>query len=66
MPLLLFMLSIFLIMITNKTLKKYLIQILIFMFVISLITINSNDRLKQYYNTLLQSIRKNISLYIIE
>ena len=63
MPLILFMLSVFLIMITNKTLKQYLIQILIFMFIISLITINSNSRLKQYYTTFYNQSEKIISFY---
>ena len=63
MPLILFMLSIFLILITYRTLKRYLIQILIFMFVISLITINSNSRLKQYYQTFYNQSEKIVSLY---
>ena len=63
MPLILFMLSVFLIMITNKTLKKYLIQISVFMFIISLITINSNYKLKNYYKTFYTQSEKIISLY---
>ena len=63
MPLMLFMFSIFLILITNKTLKQYLFQILIFMFFISLITINSNSTLKQYYKTFYSQSEKIISLY---
>lgn len=63
MPLMLFMFSIFLILITNKTLKQYLFQILIFMFFISLITINSSSAIKNYYKTFYSQSEKIISLY---
>ena len=63
MPLMLFMFSIFLILITNKTLKQYLFQILIFMFFISLITINSSSTIKNYYKTFYSQSEKIISLY---
>ena len=63
MPLMLFMFSIFLILITNKTLKQYLFQILIFMFFISLITINSSSVIKNYYKTFYSQSEKIISLY---
>ena len=63
MPLILFMFSVFLVLVTNKTLKQHLIKILIFMFIISLITINSNSKLKHYYKTFYDQSEKIISLY---
>ena len=49
MPLILFILSIILILLTNKTLKKYFLQIFILITLILTISIFSTPKLKSYY-----------------
>ena len=49
MSLVLFSLGIFLVFIGNKTLKKYIAHILISTILISIITVNSNEKIKSYY-----------------
>ena len=63
MPLILFFISIFLILITNKTLKRYLIQIFIFVFLITFVTINSSSQLKAYYKSFFDQSEKMLSLF---
>jgi len=63
MPLLLFSFGIFLIFLNNKTLKKYIFHILILVFLLSAITVGSNNKLKGYYDTFYISSKNIISLY---
>ena len=62
MPLILFFISIFLILIANKSLKKYLIHIFIFTFLLTFVTINSSTQLKAYYKTFFEHSGKIFSL----
>ena len=63
MPLILFILSIILILFTNKTLKKYFLQIFILITFILTISIYSSPTLKNYYKTFYEQTIKIISLY---
>ena len=64
MPLILFIISIILIMLTNKTIKRFLLQIFILIFVVSFITINSNDKLNRYYKTFYYQTENIVSHYV--
>ena len=66
MPLILFIISIILIMLTNKTIKRFLLQIFILIFVISFVTINSNDKLNRYYKTFYYQTENIVSHYLYE
>jgi len=63
MPLLLFFLGVFLIFLSKKTLKKYILHILVLVFVMSALSINSNSKLKTYYNSIYSHSKNMISLY---
>ena len=63
MPLILFFFVIFLIFLDNKTLKKYLIHILVLVFFMSALTLNTNERLRNYYNSFYESSKKMVALY---
>ena len=63
MPLILFLISILIIFLTTKTLRRYFVHIFILIFLVSLVTINSHPRLKQYYSTFYSQSEKIISLY---
>ena len=63
MPFLLFILSIFLIFITNQTLKKNFLNVLIFVIVISIITISLSSKLRIYYTSFYKESTKIVSLY---
>ncbi len=63
MPLILFILSIILILFTNKTLKKYFLQIFILICFVLTISIYSSPTLKIYYKTFYEQTIKIISLY---
>ena len=63
MPLILFFFVIFLIFLDNKTLKKYLVHISIFVFLMSALTLNTNERLKNYYNSFYNSSKNMVALY---
>ena len=63
MPLILFILNFFIIIIVNKKLRKYLLNIFISFLLISLITINLSTDLKRYYNEFYFQSAKIISLY---
>ncbi len=63
MPLLLFFLGVFLIFLSKQTLKKYVFHILILVFVMSALAINSNTKLKTYYNSIYSHSKNMISLY---
>ena len=64
MPLILFIVSIIVIMLTNKTIKRFLLQILILIFVISFVTISSNDTLSRYYKTFYYQTENIVSHYV--
>ena len=64
MPLILFVISIILIMLTNKTIKRFLFQIFILIFVISFVTINSNNKLNRYYKTFYSQTENIVSYYV--
>ncbi len=63
MPFLLFILSVFLIFITNQTLKKNFLNVLILVVAISIVTINFSPKLKTYYKTFYKESVKIVSLY---
>ncbi len=63
MPLILFILSIILILFTNKTLKKYFLQIFILITIVLTISIYSSPTLKIYYKTFYEQTIKIVSLY---
>ena len=64
MPLILFIVSIIVIMLTNKTIKRFLLQILILIFVVSFVTISSNDTLSRYYKTFYYQTENIVSHYV--
>ena len=64
MPLILFIISIILIMLTNKTIKRFLLQIFILIFVVSFVTINSHDKLNRYYKTFYYQTKNIVSHYV--
>ena len=63
MPFLLFILSIFLIFITNQTLKKNFLNVLIFVIATSIITISLSSKLRIYYTSFYKESAKIVSLY---
>ena len=63
MPLILFFFATFLIFLNNKTLKKYLFHILILIFLMSSLTITTNAKLKNYYNSFYKSSKNIVGLY---
>ena len=63
MPMLLFLFGIFLIFLNNKTLKKYILYILISVFIMSTLTIGTNEKLKNTYYSFYESTKNILSLY---
>ena len=63
MPLILFFFGTFLIFLNNKTLKKYLIHILLLMLLMSTLTISTNEKLKNYYNSFYKASKDMVFLY---
>ena len=63
MSLLLFLLSIFLVFINNKNLKKYILHLTITAVLISSVTIFSNDKLKNYYDSFYEGSKKILTVY---
>ena len=63
MPLILFFFGTFLIFLNNKTLKKYLIHILLLILLMSTLTISTNEKLKNYYNSFYKASKNMVFLY---
>ncbi len=63
MPLILFFFGTFLIFLNNKTLKKYLIHILLLILLMSTLTISTNEKLKNYYNSFYKASKDMVFLY---
>jgi len=63
MSLLLFLLGIFLLFISNKSLKKYIFHILLYTFLISLVTLNTSKNLKNYYYSFYENSKNILTVY---
>ncbi len=63
MSLLLFLLGIFLVFISNKSLKKYIFHILLYTFLISLVTLNTSKNLKNYYYSFYENSKNILTVY---
>ena len=63
MSLLLFLFGIFLVFINNKTLRKYILHILVSIFIMSAIIVNSSDRIKNYYYAFYENSKNILTVY---